>query len=183
MVGLALFTALVVVLQMLGSFIRFGAFSVTLVLIPIVVGAALYGWKAGAWLGFVFAFVVLVSGDANLFFAISPLGTILTVVVKGAAAGAAAGLVYRLFQKKDTWLAIFSAALLCPLTNTGVFLIGCRLFFWKAIADMGAAEGFSGSVFKYVLIFFVGGNFLFEVLFNLVLGPVIFRLIRLGKKE
>ena len=36
--GLALFTAIVVVLQFLGSFVRFGPFSISLVLIPIVVG-------------------------------------------------------------------------------------------------------------------------------------------------
>ena len=40
--GLALFTAIVVVLQLLGSFIKVGPFAVSLVLIPIVVGAAVY---------------------------------------------------------------------------------------------------------------------------------------------
>lgn len=41
--GMALFTALIIGLQLLGSFIKFGAFSISLVLIPIVVGTALYG--------------------------------------------------------------------------------------------------------------------------------------------
>ena len=49
--GMALLTAVVVILQLLGSFIRFGPFSISLVLIPIVVGAALYGAGAGAWVG------------------------------------------------------------------------------------------------------------------------------------
>ena len=44
--GMALFTALIIGLQLLGSFIKFGAFSISLVLIPIVVGTALYGWIA-----------------------------------------------------------------------------------------------------------------------------------------
>ena len=35
----AILTALVVVLQMMGSFIRFGMFSISLVLVPIVIGA------------------------------------------------------------------------------------------------------------------------------------------------
>ena len=53
MVGVALFIAIVVVLQMLGGGIKVGGmFSISLVLIPIVVGAALYGWKAGGILGF-----------------------------------------------------------------------------------------------------------------------------------
>ena len=38
---LALFTAIVIVLQLLGSFIRFGPFSISLVLEPIVIGSAL----------------------------------------------------------------------------------------------------------------------------------------------
>ena len=45
--GMALLTAVVVILQLLGAFVRFGPFSISLVLIPIVVGAALYGaWAA-----------------------------------------------------------------------------------------------------------------------------------------
>ena len=64
MVGVALFTAIVVVLQLLGGGIKFGVFSISLVLVPIVVGAAVYGWKAGAFLGFVFGAAVLFSGDA-----------------------------------------------------------------------------------------------------------------------
>ncbi len=87
LVGTALFTAIVVVLQFLGAFIRFGPFSISLVLVPIVVGAALYGAGAGAWLGFVFGLVVLLSGDAAAFLVVNPLGTILTVLVKGTMAG------------------------------------------------------------------------------------------------
>ena len=40
MVLTAVLTAVVVVLQLLGSFIRFGPFSISLVLVPIVIGAA-----------------------------------------------------------------------------------------------------------------------------------------------
>jgi thiamine transporter ThiT len=47
LVGTALLTAIVFVLQVLGSFVRFGPFSISLVLVPIVVGAALYGAYSG----------------------------------------------------------------------------------------------------------------------------------------
>ena len=86
-VGIGLFTAIVLVLQFLGGSIRFGMFSISLVLVPIVVGAAVYGWQAGAWLGFVFGVAVLLSGDAAAFLAVDVFGTILTVLVKGTAAG------------------------------------------------------------------------------------------------
>ena len=49
-VGLGLLTAIVIVLQALAVGIRVGVFNITLVLVPIIVGAALYGGKAGAWL-------------------------------------------------------------------------------------------------------------------------------------
>ena len=94
-VGIGLFTAIVLVLQFLGGSIRFGMFSISLVLLPIVVGAAVYGWQAGAWLGFVFGVAVLLSGDAAAFLAVDPLGTVLTVLVKGTAAGLCSGLAYR----------------------------------------------------------------------------------------
>ena len=80
LVGLSVLTAIIIVLQALAISIRFGIFNITLVLIPIVVGAALYGYKAGAWLGFVFSVVVLFT-DAGAFLAISVPGTIITVIL------------------------------------------------------------------------------------------------------
>ena len=180
--GLALFTAIVVILQFLGAFIRFGPFSISLVLIPIVVGAALYGVWAGAWLGFVFGLVVLLSGDAAAFLVINPLGTVLVVLLKGALAGLCAGAVYRALSKSKETVAVVVAAVVAPVVNTGVFLLGCLLFFLPTVREWGQAMGFE-SVGKYMILGLVGGNFLFELLFNVVLSPVIVRLIRLGRKE
>lgn len=59
--------AIAAVLQLVGSAIRFGPFSVSLVLIPIVLGAALYGWGMGCWPGLVFGAVVLLSGTPASF--------------------------------------------------------------------------------------------------------------------
>ena len=87
--GIGLFTAIVIVLQMLGSFIHLGPFSISLVLIPIVVGTALYGIPAGGWLGCVFGIAVLLSGDAAAFLAVSITGTVVTVLAKGTLAGLA----------------------------------------------------------------------------------------------
>lgn len=47
MVGGGLFAAIIVVLQLIGGGIRFGTFSISLVLVPIVVGTAVYGWQMG----------------------------------------------------------------------------------------------------------------------------------------
>ena len=97
---IAVFTAVVAVLQFVGAAIRFGTFSISLVLVPIVIGAALCGPYAGAWFGFVFSMIVLFT-DSAAFMVINPLGTILTVLIKGTLAGYFAGLVYKLKEKKQ----------------------------------------------------------------------------------
>ena len=181
-VGLSIFTAIVVVLQLMGSFIHFGMFSISLVLVPIVVGAALYGAVSGAWLGFVFAVVVLISGDAAAFLVVNPLGTILTVVSKGVLCGLVAGLVYNTLKEKKDSAAVMASAIACPVINTGVFLIGCVLFFMKEpLTGWAQALGFGDDVVKYMFFGLAGGNFVFELIFNVALSPVIVRLIKLGK--
>lgn len=179
--GVAIFTAIVVVLQLLGSFIRFGPFSISLVLIPIVVGAAMYGKGAGAWLGFVFGLAVLLSGDAAVFMPISPLGTILTVLLKGTLAGFCAGLVFSALEKKNTYVAVVAAAVVCPVVNTGVFLLGCVVFFMETISQWAAGMGFA-NVGSYLIVGMVGLNFVFEMVTNIVLSPIVVRLISIGKK-
>ena len=181
-VGLGLFTAIVIVLQMLGSFIKFGPFSISLVLVPVVIGAALYGAGAGAWLGFVFGLVVLISGDAAAFLSINALGTILTVFLKGTLAGLASGYAYKALAGRSRLLAVILAAVVCPVLNTGIFLLGCKFFFMETITGWGTALGYA-DVGSYIIYSLIGGNFLFELLFNVVLSPVIVRLIRIGTKE
>lgn len=182
-VGMALFAAIVIVLQLVGSFIKFGMFSVSLVLLPIVVGAALYGVSAGMWLGFIFAITVLISGDAAAFMVVSPLGTVLTVLLKGVLAGFLAGVTYKALSKFNKTLAVFSAAVVCPIVNTGIFLLGCSIFFMSIVSEWAMAMGFGENVVSYMFLGLAGGNFLFEMLFNIVLSPVIVRLLTLGGKE
>lgn len=180
LVGVGLLTAIVVVLQALAVAIRpTGLFNISLVLVPIVVGAALYGYKTGAWLGFVFSMVVLFT-DTAAFMAVSVPGTIITVIVKGTVAGLAAGLVYLALEKKNQYLAVISAAIVCPVVNTGLFLVGCVLFFMDTINGWAAAAGFA-SAGAYMIGALVGVNFLVELAVNIVLSSAIMRIIRFGK--
>lgn len=183
LVGVALLTAIVVVLQLLGSFIKFGTFSISLVLIPIVVGTALYGIGAGAWLGLAFGVTVLLSGDAALFMNISDIGsvigTILTVLLKGAGAGALSGVVYKALERFNKYAATVVAAIVCPVVNTGVFLIGCRIFFFDAIKEMAG----NTNPITFMFVGLVGLNFVFELVVNIVLSSVIVRIVNIGKKE
>ena len=174
-------TALVVVLQYMGSFIKFGPFSISLVLIPIVIGAATCSVKISAWLGFVFSIVVLAL-DASAFFAISVPGTVITVLAKGIACGLTAGIAYKLLYKKNQYAAVVASAIICPITNTGIFLLGCVVFFFKTIQEWGIGAGYANAV-EYMFLGLAGGNFLFEMATNIILCPVIIRILNIRKKS
>ena len=178
----ALLTAMVIVLQLLGSFVRFGPFSISLVLIPIVIGAATCGPLIATWLGFTFGLAVLLSGDAAVFLGIHAPGTVLVVLLKGTLAALAAAWCYRLAERFNRYFAVVLAAIVCPVVNTGVFLTGCRIFFWETVSAWGPGAGFSNPV-AYAILGLVGANFLFELGFNLVLSPVVVRLINIKAKH
>lgn len=177
-VGMGLFTAIIVALQMLASAIKLGPFSITLVLAPIVIGAALYGIGAGAWLGLTFGVTVLISGDASAFLTINPIGTVITVIAKGMVAGIVAAVIYKAIEKKNKTVAVVAAGIACPIVNTGIFLIGCYLFFREWLIAVFGTTGFATVITGLVSV-----NFAVELGINMLLASVIVRIIDLGKKQ
>lgn len=177
-VGIGLFTAIIVALQLLAASIKFGPFSITLVLAPIVIGAALYGIGAGAWLGVAFGVSVLISGDAAAFMTINPAGTVVTVLLKGMFAGLVAGLIYKELESKNKTVAVVLAGIACPIVNTGIFLAGCYLFFQEWLVSVFGTTGFATVVTGLVSV-----NFAVELGINMVLASVIVRVIDIGKKQ
>ena len=179
---LAVFTALVAILAYLGGFVKIGGLaSISLTLIPVVLGAALCGPAAGAWLGGVAGAVFFMTADSAFWLGLSIPGTIITVMVKGIASGYLAGLAYKLLENKNRYIAVIASAIVCPVVNTGIFLIGCLIFFMDAVKSMAIGEGMS--IGAYLIIFFVGLNFVFELLSNIIISPVIVRLINIRKKN
>lgn len=178
LVGTGLLTALVVVIYLLTMGLKIGPFNITLALFPIVVGAALYGWASGTWLGLVFGAMVLFTGGGEPFFTINPFGTIVTVLVKGMAAGCVAGLIYKALEKKNRWAATICAAVAAPVVNTGIFFIGCVVFFMETVTEWAGGK----DVALYMFTGLAGGNFLVELAVNLVLSSVIIRVLDIVKK-
>ena len=178
MVGIGLFTAIVVVLQAIFGSVTIGGTPINPVLVPVVVGAAIYGWKAGAWLGLVSGVAILLTGAANLFLGFNVLGTVITVLLKGTFSGLAAGLVYNALRKANPLVAVLTAAVVCPVVNTSIFFLGCWVFFLQDLTLMAGGT----NVFVFILTVFIGINILVEVGINVVLSPVILRLIKIGKK-
>jgi hypothetical protein len=89
--------------------------------------------------------------------------------------------VYHFLAKINTTFAVFAAAVICPVVNTGVFLLGCQFFFLETVAEWGAAMGYENAA-AYMFLGLAGVNFLIELAVNILLAPVIVRLIRIGKK-
>lgn len=181
MTTLALLMALVVVLQLLGGVIPpVGGFTISLVLIPIVLGAALYGSAAGALLGGTFGVIVVIgcitgtdAGGAMVFQA-NPLLCILVVLAKGILAGAASGGVYAALKGKNPAVAMVAAAIVCPVVNTGTF-IACM---WAFFIDVLAAWAGGGNILGYVLSGLVLCNFLPELVINVLFSGAGSRILK-----
>lgn len=178
MVGVAILMAIVIVLQLLGQFVKFGPASVSLVLVPIIVGAAIYGPGAGALLGFTFGVVVLLQPDTSFFYGMNVFGTVVIVLLKGTLCGYLSGLIYRLLSKKNSFFGVIVAAMVCPVINTSIFFLGCLVFFKDALAATGIEN-----VALYVITVFIGINFIAEFAVNVVCAPMIERLLRTIKKQ
>lgn len=179
----ALMTALVIVFQLLATYTAFfGPFSTAIALVPIAIGAILCGKAIGAWLGLVFGVVVIATGGAALFWEFSIPGTVITVLAKGAACGFASGFVYELLKKINHYIAVICASIVCPIVNTGVFLLGSAIFFLEHALDIASIIGLDKIGFS-VFIVLAFGNFLFELGMNTVLSPVIVRLVDFSKKS
>ena len=176
--------ALIIVLQMLGNFIHIGPVSVSLVLVPIVIGAAMYGPSGGALLGATFSVLAIIycingmdAGGAMVFQA-NPALCILVVMSKGTLAGLASGWVYRLLKGKNPYIAMLCAAIVCPVVNTGVFLI-CMFAFFMDVLQVWAG---GSDVVGYVLSGLVLMNFLPELMLNVIVSPAAQRIIRTAQK-
>ena len=184
LVLIAVLTALVAILAYFGGFVKIGGLaSISLTLIPVVLGAALCGPMTGAWLGGVSGVVFFMTADAAYWMGLHAFGTIVTVMIKAILAGLASGLVYKALERFNRYLAVMAAAIVCPIVNTGIFLVGCGIFFLDTVRLGATSEGLS--VFGYLIVFFVGLNFVFELLSNIIFSPAIVRLldIKLGKKK
>lgn len=183
MVGMAFLVAMIIVLQLIGGIIPpIGGVSISLVLIPIVVGAAVFGPSGGAILGAAFGVIVYIAcvngtdpGGAMVFQA-NPWLCFIVVLGKGILAGALSGLVYRLLKARNVngYLAMLMAAIVCPVVNTGVFLACMAMFY----GDVLTAWANGSPVLTYVLSTLVLLNFVPELVLNVIFSPAGERIVK-----
>ena len=187
MVGVALLIAVMIVLQFIGTIlpIKIGPVSISLVLIPIVIGAAVYGPGAGAVLGAAFGIITYVfcvngmDGGGHMVFQASPLLCFLVVMTKGVLCGLTAGLTYQFISRKNSYVGMLVAAIVCPGVNTGTVLLGMWLFFMDVLRQCAGGSNVAGYVLTGIILI----NFLPELALNVAVSPASQRIIHvIGKK-
>ena len=158
----AILAALTAVLTLIP--IPIGNLNLNLGLIPIAIGAVLYGWKSGLFIGLVNGVCVLLSPATGAFFALNVFGTIIVCLLKTGLAGLLCGLVYSLIKKKNDYLAVICGALIVPIINTAIFIIGSLLFFDGAFGEL--------------ISIFVTANFIVEFVINILFSPSVYVVVK-----
>ena len=180
---LAILLALVIVLQTFGGSVNIGAVQLNFTLVPIVLGAIMLGPIAGLILGLACGIVVLIQVIIGLvpFYTLiwteTPVVAALTCVVKTTVAGFLCGYVYKLIAKKNAYVAVFVAASVVPIVNTGLFILGC-LGMWDAILTIAGGS----NIFGFIVISLVGFNFFVELAVNLLVSPALYKVIKIVDK-
>lgn len=188
---LAVLVALVAVLQCFGGNIKIAGLSLNLALVPIALGAILFGPLVGSILGFICGLIVTIYGVSGsepftfFLFGQSPVITVLLCLVKTTAAGAVAGWIYRLIAKKSKIAAVFVASALVPIVNTGIFSIGCFIVYDDILAFLqNAGLDMSGMSAAYVVfVVVITWNFFIELLTSLLLAPAVATVTRVVEKQ
>ena len=178
--SLAILAALVVVLQTVASGIRIGPVPISLTLVPIVVGAILFGPGAGAGLGAVFGIVCLIAGITgadqftNVLWVASPFWLVVVCVGKAVLCGLCAGLVAKALRQRQTISCILAA-----FVNTGVFAIGMLTVFKPVLQDYAGGT----NIVYFLFVAFIGVNFLVEFAVNAALSAAIARIVQVVQKQ
>lgn len=176
--GMAVLLALVIVLQAFGGTVSIGAVQLNFTLLPIVLGAIIYGAGVGAFLGLACGIVVLVQVIMGLvpFYALiwanDPVATTLTCLLKTTVAGAVSGWLYTVLSKKNGLVGVFVSAGIVPVINTALFIVGC-LCMTNSVYGLAGGQ----NVLGFILVGLVTFNFFIEFAINLLLAPAVHRVI------
>ena len=177
---LGIFTAVTVVLQLLSYTVKIGTFNLSLVLVPIVVIACLYGTGYSTYLGAVFGVVTVIGcitgldSGGYILFSASPSLTVLTCMLKSTVCGLACGAAANVLKNKKGIVRVVIPAVVAPAVNTGIFVI----MMFAAFRDVLNSWAGGTNVVLYALTGLIGVNFLIELAVNAVLSPAVFRVIK-----
>ena len=178
MIQLALLTAVIVLMAFTPvGFIRTPGLEITLIGIPVVVGAVLLGPSGGAFLGAVFGLCSFIqcfgmSPFGAVLLGINPLWTFVVCFIPRTLMGWLSALLFKGLRKVDKtrFFSFLAACLGGALLNTILFMTALMLCFGQSEYILGM-QG-SMNVFAFVLAF-VGVNGLIEAIVCAVAGTAV----------
>ena len=164
----------------LGYFHTFGL-DISLMMVPVAIGAVLMGPKAGAWLGLIFgatSFYQAVTGSSafsTMLFNINPICAFLLCIPTRVLMGFLTGVIFKAAQKVDKKKTVcyfvggFFAAFLNTLFFMGVLLI-C---YWNTEFIQGINETLGGLNPLMFVVAFVGVNGALEMPSSCIVGGIV----------
>ena len=172
-----LLTGIEIILQIIGNYINPGFANINLSLIPIAIGAIMYGPLVGGFLGLVCGVMVLISPSTiQVFFSISPIGTILACLLKTTLAGILAGLIMKLFKEEKKIYGAILASIIVPVVNTGIFVIFTIIFFMPLLQSLVDSASFP-NIGAALFLGLIGVNFILEIISTTILTPSLFKIV------
>lgn len=190
-VEMALLTAVILLLAFTPlGYIRTFGLEITLIVVPVTVGAVTLGPAAGAVLGAVFGITSFIqcfgmSPFGAVLLSINPAATFIVCIVSRILMGWLTGMIYQglknIQQIKKAALVITN--LIGPLLNTFFFMSTLLLFFYHTEYISGLAKSMGASnVFAFVAAF-VGVNGVIEAAACFILGSAISRALQAALKS
>ena len=182
MVELAMMIAIILLMSFTPlGYLRTPGLSITLLTIPVAVGAIILGPKGGAVCGFTFgatSFYMAVTGSsafAAALFNINPFGTFI---------GWITGLIFAaLYKSPAKKFSYYVASLACPLLNTFFFMGFLCLFFYNTDYIQGIVSSLGVSNPVVFVAAFVGIQGLIEAGFCFVVGSIVSKALSVALKR
>ena len=185
--GTALLTAVELILIVISNYAKIGVINLNLALVPIAVGAMLYGPLAGLFIGLVNGLVTIFAPDTMAFFMpVNPVATVFLCLIKTGLAGFLCGLIYIPFKgrgsNKKQLVGSILASISVPLINTLTFTGGSFLFFYGPFSDLARGNGYD-DIFLFFILVVIGINFIFEFSISLLVSPSINMLVSCYRRK
>lgn len=181
MVQLSLLIAIIILMAFTPiGYLKVGPLEMTLIVVPVAIGAVVLGPTAGAILGAVFGITSFVqcfgmSPFGAVLLSINPIYTFIVCVVTRILMGWITGLIYAALRKrkKIRKVSVAISNLCCPLLNTLFFMGALILFFYQTDYIQSLVQGYGASNALIFVILFVGINGLVEALVCFVAGTAV----------
>ena len=164
----------------LGYFHTFGL-DISLMMVPVAIGAMLMGPKAGAWLGLIFgatSFYQAVTGSSafsTMLFNITPIYAFLLCIPTRVLMGFLTGVIFKAAQKVDKKKTVcyFVGGFFAAFLNTLFFMGMLLICYWNTEFIQGINETLGGLNPLMFVVAFVGVNGALEMPSSCIVGGIV----------